>query len=254
MPKVTLLAVVCCLGFAVELSADEAVSVPAESTTAPQQKFIVHKTRQIEGWTVHVDECLLDEQRQVGELALRILGNNLYQITLVVPPRRVEELRKVAIWIDFDHVLKNMQYHPNVNWLRQNGHDPAMAKGVQIGCAQRLINHQQPGGQPWAVLHELAHAYHDQVLGWNFPPVVKAFRQAQADGKLESVLRNRGGKQRHYALTNHKEFFAEMTEAYFGTNDFYPFVREELRTDFPEANQLMKAIWIDGLGSNKRDE
>ncbi len=35
----------------------------------------------------------------------------------------------------------------------------------------------------------------------------------------------------HYGLTNAKEFFAEMTETYFGSNDFYPFVAGELKKD-----------------------
>ena len=29
------------------------------------------------------------------------------------------------------------------------------------------------------------------------------------------------------------EYFAELSEAYFGTNDFYPFVRGELQTTRP---------------------
>ena len=42
-----------------------------------------------------------------------------------------------------------------------------------------------------------------------------------------------GGKVRHYALTDHKEFFAEMSESYFGSNDFFPFNRAELMTAEP---------------------
>jgi hypothetical protein len=34
-----------------------------------------------------------------------------------------------------------------------------------------------------------------------------------------------------------------MTEAYFGTNDFFPFNRGELMTAEPEIYQLMKEIW-----------
>jgi hypothetical protein len=40
---------------------------------------------------------------------------------------------------------------------------------------------------------------------------------------------NPGPTREHYALTDEKEFFAEMTEAYFGANDFYPFVVGELK-------------------------
>jgi len=60
------------------------------------------------------------------------------------------------------------------------------------------------------------------------------------------VRTNTGKMGRHYALNNAKEFFAEMSEAYFGTNDFYPFVRAELRQYDPEAFDLLTSIWEDG--------
>jgi dipeptidyl-peptidase-4 len=52
-----------------------------------------------------------------------------------------------------------------------------------------------------------------------------------------------GKKVRHYALTDHKEYFAEGTEAYFYRNDFYPFVRAELKEHDPALHALLRAIW-----------
>ncbi|MEE3219803.1 MAG: zinc-dependent peptidase, partial [Planctomycetota bacterium] len=61
--------------------------------------------------------------------------------------------------------------------------------------------------------------------------------------KYEKVLLYNGRKVRHYALTNHKEYFAECSEAYFGTNDFYPFVRAELKEHDPHVYALLDEIW-----------
>ena len=47
----------------------------------------------------------------------------------------------------------------------------------------------------------------------------------------------------HYGLTNAKELFAEMTESYFGSNDFYPFVTGELKQAEPEIFTLMSDLW-----------
>jgi hypothetical protein len=44
-------------------------------------------------------------------------------------------------------------------------------------------------------------------------------------------------------LTNEKEFFAEMSECYFGTNDFFPFVSAELKEAEPESYALLKDTW-----------
>jgi hypothetical protein len=53
----------------------------------------------------------------------------------------------------------------------------------------------------------------------------------------------KGHRTRHYALTNHKEYFAEGTEAYFGANDFHPFVRAELKSFDPELHRVLREIW-----------
>ena len=52
-----------------------------------------------------------------------------------------------------------------------------------------------------------------------------------------------GRTVRHYALSNHKEYFAESTEAYLGVNDFYPFVRAELKVHDPKMFGLMEKFW-----------
>jgi tRNA U38,U39,U40 pseudouridine synthase TruA len=97
--------------------------------------------------------------------------------------------------------------------------------------------------QPMMVLHELAHAYHHQVLTRGNSDVLKAFENAVKSKKYEMVPYVRGQKLRAYALTNDTEYFAELTEAYFGRNDFYPFTREELKTFDPEGYALMERIW-----------
>ena len=94
-----------------------------------------------------------------------------------------------------------------------------------------------------AVLHELAHAYHDQVLGFDDRRIQEAYESFKQSGHGESVLLFDGTHTRHYALTDQKEFFAEFTEAYFGLNDFYPFNRAELKTAEPAIYDLMVSIW-----------
>ena len=227
--------------------------LPTAQAAAPEESKaevvrIDHEPRTIEGWTVHVDQRLLGEEHgELGQQALRILANKLYEVVLVLPADRVERLKQVPIWIDLDHPLKNMQYHPDKGWLEQHGYDPAMAKAVHIPNVQYMIRTQQRNVQPWVVLHELAHAYHDRELGFDDPLVRQTFDQVVASKRYEEVLHIAGRKQRHYALSNHKEYFAEMTESFFGTNDFYPFVRAELEEYDPETWRMLEQIWIKPL-------
>ena len=62
-------------------------------------------------------------------------------------------------------------------------------------------------------------------------------------GIYDKVLLYTGRKVRHYGLSNHKEYFAESTEAYFGVNDFYPFVRAELKEYDPGMFALLEKVW-----------
>ncbi len=91
--------------------------------------------------------------------------------------------------------------------------------------AADLLAPRQINVQPWCVLHELAHAYHDQVLGFEEARILAAYAAYKKSGHGSAVLLVTGGHVPHYGLTDHKEFFAEMTESYFGVNDFFPFNR-----------------------------
>lgn len=211
---------------------------------APAPVQIEHEVRKIEGWTIHVDVALLEgEAAGVGKLGLRLLGDKLHAITLMVPESRLEKLRQVPIYVDHQHPLRAMQYHPGAGWLKDHGYDPAMVKCVHIPRLQRLIDHESRYDQPWAVLHELAHAFHDRELGFGDKEIRAAFERVRDAGLYDKVLHIRGHETRHYALTNEKEFFAEMTESFLGTNDFFPFVRGELARHDKATYELLKKVW-----------
>jgi hypothetical protein len=71
----------------------------------------------------------------------------------------------------------------------------------------------------------------------------RAFERMVQSKTYDSVLHINGRRQRHYALTNPQEYFAESSEAYFGTNDFYPFVRAELKEADPDGCEALQDVW-----------
>lgn len=201
--------------------------------------------RQIEGWTVHVDPALLEgEHQQEGAQALAMLASHLQRVAILVPPGPLEKMRNLEIWIEHSHpTIKGKSYHPSQDWLVKNGHDPRLAKKVHIARAADLISREQMLKHPAVILHELAHAYHDQVLSFDHPEIIAAYDQAVSSGAYQRVLDHKGHKVRHYGLTNHKEYFAEGTEAFFYRNDFFPFVRAELKQHDPALHDLLMKIW-----------
>ncbi len=139
-----------------------------------------------------------------------------------------------------------MTYHPSPIWLSENGLDPAMGMGIEIFNIDNFLTWNVVGDQPLAVLHELAHAYHHRNLDWdNDGEVSVVFKNVSNSGIYNSVRYKTldGPLQKAYAMTNKYEYFAEISEAYFGTNDFYPFNREQLKSFDPRGYALMQKAY-----------
>lgn len=227
------LLVIIAIGFQ-SVRADETAPLPT-----------AHTTRKIEGWTVRVDNRLLEgEHKPTGDQALKLLAARLVAITTVMPEKPLEKLRSVTIQLDLNHgKLTAMQYHPSAGWLKANGYSPELARCVHIPEVSDFLSPSENLRMPSVILHELAHAFHDQTIGFDDPRVVAAWEKFCKNETYKSVMTTLGHKRDHYGLTNPQEFFAEMTESYFGTNDFYPFVAGELQQAEPEVFALLKEIW-----------
>jgi hypothetical protein len=214
----------------------------------PQPVFPGHQTRRLEGWTVFVSDQLLSTQAPATETGLALLAEQLRVLRKLLPADPLGHLQTVPIWIspEYKGVRPTAEYHPGAGWLRDHGRNPAMAGAVEFTNVRSLPDEVKR--MPMLVLHELAHAYHDQVLGYDDQAIREAAKRARANGRYDRVKRvfadGSSKLDRAYALTNPQEYFAECTEAFFGRNDFYPFTREELRQEDPEMHQLLQHIWL----------
>ncbi len=213
----------------------------------PEQQFYDPIIKQLEGWTIKVDPKLLqNEHKQFKNEVFKSLANHLQRIKYILPKDKAKALQKLPIWLDYHYEpLGSMQYHPGATWLRANRHDPRLVKHVHIPRSKSLLDRGQWAKHPYVILHELAHAYHDQVLedGFKNKAILDAYSTVKENGIYEKVMLYTGRTVKHYALTTPMEYFAESTEAYLGVNDFYPFVRAELKEHDPEMFKLQKKIW-----------
>ena len=229
------LAVVLALGIAcwIEAAGEEP---PAFTPTAD------YVTRDIHGWTVRVNPALAAKDPKLERATLAVLENQLFQVTRMIPPAALERIRKVVIWVELDMPKTAcMCYHVSRHWLGPNGYNPEKEGSVEIGNARAFLEWTK--GQPWMVLHELAHGYHDKVFGYDDPRLREAWQRMLDSGKYDRVGHIGGGTRRHYALENPMEYFAETTEALYGTNDFHPYVRSELKDVDPEGMELVRSYW-----------
>ena len=219
-----------------------------DSKTAGSQ--IVRETRELHGWTVHINRELLETKPEATELALRLLEKQLAEIERVVPDSAVAELRTVPLYFSpaYADSQGGAEFHPGAEWLKEHGRDPVMVKGVEF--TNILTFEQETRRMPNFALHELAHAYHNLFLkeGFGNPQISEAFQSAKKSGKYDKVERwhgvaNQNTFERAYGMSNPMEYFAETSEAYFSRNDFFPFTRSQLKCHDPEMFELLTELW-----------
>jgi hypothetical protein len=218
-------------------------------SSAEPPKVAGRQTRQIEGWTLFISDELLEKDKELATRALELLTAQLAEIVRVVPAPALAELREVPLWIspEYKGTEPRAEYHPSVVWLLLNKRNPAMTKAVEFTNVR--IFERETRRMPNFALHELAHAYHDRVLdkGFENTEIKSAYKRAKSDGLYDRVEQRfgdgRSATVRGYAITNQQEYFAECTEAYFSTNDFFPFTRSELARHDPAMFELLKKLW-----------
>lgn len=225
--------------------------VRTQTTSAPLFRW---KSSRLRGWEIRIRDPWPDAENPGPERALPLLGAQIAKFERLVPRPAARALRDTKLWLSpaYPGVRPTAEYHPGADWLIENRRDPAMVKGVEFTDVPMLAVEVQR--MPVLLLHELAHAWHDRVLGFDHPEIRAAWERSKSSGRLDRVERRLVGRddrpvERHYGLTNPQEFFAEMSEAWFDTNDFFPYNRRELVQTDPETARLIERMWNVDPGS-----
>jgi len=196
----------------------------------------------IEGFSVLINEKVLANKPECAKMRNE-LKKQLRAIKQVVPREPLASLQRGSIWVEWENKKEGAaEFHPSAQWLTEHGYNPEKADCVEISNARNFVKWSQ-AEQPWMILHEMSHAYHHLTLGENYPALQAAFQNVSDKGLYASVSYVNGGTQKAYALTNAKEYFAELSEAYFGKNDYFPFTERELKKYDPVGYDLMEQAW-----------
>jgi N-sulfoglucosamine sulfohydrolase len=226
-------------------------------TLDPHFKLASHASFDVQGWKVNLHDRLWHESPTKTKRMLKLLSQQLGRVVAVVPPKALRQIQTVPIWVNpaYPGVRPGAEYHGNSGWLKNNGRDVRMGKAVEI---TNVANFDFENiRMPYLMLHELAHAYHDQVLGFGNSKLRTRYEAARDSGSYEMVKRFTGRKiinDKAYGMNNAKEYFAESTEAFFGKNDFFPFDKEELRAHDPKMHDLLIELWGVRANTDQADE
>lgn len=171
------------------------------------------------------------------------LARQLVEIRKSLPEKPYQALKQVPIWVEWNNKPNGgAEFHPSAEWLKANNYNPEKRGAIEISNCRNFLDWSRRT-QPSMMLHELAHAYHFLVIGGNDAGIRETYRQAVDRHLYDEVAFVTGGRRKAYAITNDKEYFAELTEAYFGKNDFFPFVRSDLEAYDPVGYRLIQSKW-----------
>ena len=214
-------------------------------TNDPRADVEGYTSHSVEGWPVRVSDALMENDPEKTTRALELLAEQLRKVRKLLPPAALEKVVDVPIWFSqkYEGFGHSGEYHPGADWLRRQGRHPKLHRCVEF--TNIPIFDREVIRMPVLALHELAHAYHDQVLGFDNEEIRATYEIAKNNGSYDAVLRGNGKTEKAYAMNNDREYFAETSEAYFGRNDFYPFDRGELEDHDPRMAELLQRLWKD---------
>jgi dipeptidyl-peptidase-4 len=152
-----------------------------------------------------------------------------------IPAGPQAKLLEVKIWLEWNSTngpwgrTSAYQYHPGRDWLLDMDFNPEKHKCVEFGNAASLAK-RSPDATVSVLLHELAHAYHDQVLTFDNLDILAAYKRC---------VEGTAYPERDWVKSNHKEFFAGVTTRYFGRKE----EREAVGRRDPVLEEFLQKTW-----------
>lgn len=212
-----------------------------------------YTAREVAGFRVLVHRDLLGADSIDGRRVIAALTWDLELAARLLPPGALDLLRRTTpVWVTPDlpsaggWSARGLCHHPSREWLVDAGYGPDRAGAVEVCDVSEYLLWRAE--QPLCVLHEMSHALQHQL---GDPAEIRAaFDLAVKSGVYEQVgfaLLAEGATRRAYAMNNHVEYFAEISEAYFGRNDYFPFTRDDLRRVDPDGLGVVEHVWF-GVG------
>lgn len=210
------------------------------TTSFALDKASYHKLT-LEGWEVHIAQSLVEKNDYRVFLALQKLSEKLQEIKLTIPRRASEQLSDVPIWIS-ENGDQRAEFYFFEAYVYRTDKDIQKMDGIEFQSIRFFLNELRYS--PMLVLHELAHAYHKKNYKRIDKLIMRAYKNALTQKLYQNVKTINDKYERAYALQSPFEYFAELTETFFGRNNYYPFNKNDLREYDPMGYEMIENTWI----------
>ena len=203
-----------------------------------------YERREVAGFTVLLNP-MVAEQTTLAEQLMESIELQISGLTAQLPASRMTELQKTFIWVELDDEPdKASIYHSSSDWIVASAGNKDKLGHIEIVNAGNFVKWSRDR-QSSILLHEYIHAFHHKVLGVAHQAIIDAFEQAQLRRMYDQIEHSSGVVGPGYASLNPLEYFAEISEAYFVYNDYFPFNRTQLKAHDPIGHDLVEMLWLD---------
>ena len=212
--------------------------------------FPGYYTRKLSGFTVHISKMAYESSDSAQGQPLGCLEAELARLKEIFPVKYLKLLATVPVWVEWDHTDRRdpnviaVYYGERGEGLLFEGIDPRKAKSITVLSLKAIYDRKAAGKMKKTVLlHELAHAVHGQIFGFDNAFIENAYAQAMARELYHSCRHADGEFRPGYAAKNSAEYFADLSCAYFDTLDYFPRTSDELRRHDSVGFEIMEKAW-----------
>lgn len=235
-----------------EGSDDDPSDVPGEEGPQYEVDSWGYATFTHEGFQFKLRESRLNTE--AAKAAIEHMKADIDKIVSFVPEKVLEVMQTRPIWLE-ENNSKNPSaawYHTNAGYPGSYGDIPDKGKCVEITNYSYYVSWSDQN-QPFMVFHELCHMYHDHGLGGSTNQTIKqAYRRAKNSGRYAEIYYRYNVNDPEskwtkttdaYCMNTEWEYWSEMSEAYWGENDYYPFNYDQLKEFDPDGFAMCEEIW-----------
>jgi hypothetical protein len=212
----------------------------------PERSYVATN---LNGWTLHLEQELVDRQPVLAQRAARRLAAKLAGVMDLLSPRAQGVLRRLPVFLLLGEESVHGGHNNGAEYFQRQAPDhwPLLDRRWRSALVIYSAPNYDQLSEQWAtrvLVHELAHAWQLEQWPEKQPDILGAWEQAVQKGLYLKVKAANGTViERAYANENQLEYFAELSMAYFWRGEYEPLDRAALRERDPAGFAMIEKMW-----------
>jgi hypothetical protein len=247
MQRISIL-ILCCIGGVFFFGPEEKkayASDPDERFSSSFTPTFEYWVVDLSGWKLYVHPSILNRPQQWRDF-VSLMNKRLDKVRELLPQNIfVQVMQSTIFWVETSNEAlpqAGLVYHISEDWLRAYGQNPDKAGHIEITNLEKSLEFLEKDSN--VGIHEIIYAYHQKFIPKALADAISSgYAQALVERRYESVPYADGVYRKAIAIANKWAYFAELTEAYLGKNNCYPFVRGDIAIYDPFIYPILTQIY-----------